>query len=310
MSKHKSPEVYHKPFEVVDEPVDPLFFKIKEQYNRILLAQKNTSSFYNHNIWSGLIGNNHIVNWSIKSIEQWAQFFVQNKDKQKAEKYLPEAVAVIIRATELTMKEKPSGEQIISLLVLLNKEKPQGRIIEMGKREEISTISAMLATILALKGEKVDIIYNLPKTAEQDAHKWAQYFQAFSLIVECSTMRIQHTQQTDNNHYESGVSEERYHADILFGDLSSFQNDLLVDEYHQMNTRKNRLFEHAIVMDAGTLLADGVDDIYMLPNSIPNADHLIPLLIAAWNNRLEITKKHGLSPKLSDYKKILEQHLK
>uniref|UniRef100_A0A915E7V6 SecA DEAD-like N-terminal domain-containing protein n=1 Tax=Ditylenchus dipsaci TaxID=166011 RepID=A0A915E7V6_9BILA len=188
MSKHKSPEVYHKPFEVVDEPVDPLFFKIKEQYNRILLAQKNTSSFYNHNIWSGLIGNNHIVNWSIKSIEQWAQFFVQNKDKQKAEKYLPEAVAVIIRATELTMKEKPSGEQIISLLVLLNKEKPQGRIIEMGKEKEISTISAMLATILALKGEKVDIIYNLPKTAEQDAHKWAQYFQVSDAVSQISSV--------------------------------------------------------------------------------------------------------------------------
>uniref|UniRef100_A0A915D4Y3 Uncharacterized protein n=1 Tax=Ditylenchus dipsaci TaxID=166011 RepID=A0A915D4Y3_9BILA len=73
------------------------------------------------------------------------------------------------------------------------------------------------------------------------------------------------------------------------------------------NTQIKRSFENAIVMDAGVLMFDGVDEIYMLPNFISGTEHFIYILINGWKEMLEKTKKVPQS-KFGAYTNILHQY--
>uniref|UniRef100_A0A915EA58 Chloroplast protein-transporting ATPase n=1 Tax=Ditylenchus dipsaci TaxID=166011 RepID=A0A915EA58_9BILA len=74
------------------------------------------------------------------------------------------------------MGHVPRATQIIALLALLNKQTNQGRLLQVATGEGKSTICAMLATILALKKESVDIITTSPILAERDATARIPFF--------------------------------------------------------------------------------------------------------------------------------------
>uniref|UniRef100_A0A915D4J7 Uncharacterized protein n=1 Tax=Ditylenchus dipsaci TaxID=166011 RepID=A0A915D4J7_9BILA len=106
--------------------VDELAHTIKQQYDAVLLAQTLSSSLYRR--WSRFFNSlrkTPISKWSSDEINQWAEYINKTKKVYLLSEYLPEVIAVIIRAMELTMGYKPNGVQMIALLAMLNNTNPK-----------------------------------------------------------------------------------------------------------------------------------------------------------------------------------------
>uniref|UniRef100_A0A915D9W5 Chloroplast protein-transporting ATPase n=1 Tax=Ditylenchus dipsaci TaxID=166011 RepID=A0A915D9W5_9BILA len=78
----------------------------------------------------------------------------------------------------------PRDAQILALLVMLFNHQGKGRLVQVATGEGKSTICAMLAVILALKGEFVDVVSSSPVLATRDANERRKFFEMFALTVD------------------------------------------------------------------------------------------------------------------------------
>ncbi|OZG32131.1 helicase-related protein [Rickettsia endosymbiont of Culicoides newsteadi] len=214
-----------------------------------------------------------ISQWNSDDITNWSNnLLTQNPSKAVDDNFLPEMMAVIKRANLIDTNNDPRLAQILSILMLLLHQPDKGRLIQVATGEGKSTTSAMLAVVLALRGEKVDIITSSQVLAQRDALERKEFFAMFNLQVEHNTSE------------EKGkLPRYCYSANVVYGDVSNFQGDLLRDEYKAYQTRGGRPFNSVIIDEVDSMLIDDNSKLVRLASHIAGMEYLETLLAAIWS---------------------------
>ncbi|CAF4075594.1 unnamed protein product, partial [Rotaria sp. Silwood2] len=97
-----------------------------------------------------------------------------------------------------------------------------------------------------------------------------------------------------------------YEANIVYGNSSQFQFDILHNDFSLLNTRKNRPYDIVIIDEVDSMLIDENNIIARLADQLPSMEWLNPLLYAIWQtiqtNADPITNRDRI---VKDLKKFL-----
>jgi preprotein translocase subunit SecA len=205
-----------------------------------------------------------ISEWREEHILEWTKKVKSNHDYFKNPDFTKEALAVIKRANKLHTGFDMTSTQIMSCIVAVNSNQDQGRLLQVATGEGKSTIVSVLAIFNALQNKKVDIITSSPILAERDAKEKSKLYKMFGLSV------------SDNNDKSIYIKGPKgcYKKDIVYGEASQFQFDVLRDEYSSLGTLAGRKCEIAIVDEVDSMLIDDSSKIARLSSSIAGMDQL------------------------------------
>jgi chemotaxis protein histidine kinase CheA len=190
----------------------------------LLNKYENIESSYKSD--SSIMGRKKpIESWSKSMIQQWAKHVRQLDKSHQPTQF--EMIAVMKRAVYLDSNFEPRPIQILAILIVLNARDQGGRLLQILTGEGKSTVVSMLAVFKALQNQQVDIITSSITLAKRDAHEQKTFYEYFNLTV---------AHNNDDTSYTSGP-KSCYQADIVYGNSSQFQFDLLRHEFSLLNTR-------------------------------------------------------------------------
>ena len=219
-----------------------------------------------------------IFSWNEEQILLWSK---EVREKRTSFSMV-EAIAVIKRANFLITDHTLTDAQILcSLVALKSGGKGKGKLLEMATGEGKSTIVCILAIINGLLNKQVHVITSSPVLAERDAKSKAKLFRFFNLS--CSD-------NNDKTVYVKGA-KECYKADVVYGEGSQFQFDLLRDDYSQLGTMGQRRCEVAIVDEVDSMLIDDSSKIARLSSSVAGMDHFQAMYVTIWQRLIAIKEK-------------------
>ena len=219
-----------------------------------------------------------IFGWNEKQILLWSKE-VRKKPNSFGN---AEAIAVIKRANFLITGHTLTDTQILcSLIALKSDGKVKGKLLEMATGEGKSTIVCILAIINGMLNKQVHVITSSPVLAERDAKSKTKLFKWFDLS--CSD-------NNDKTVYMKGA-KECYKADIVYGEGSQFQFDVLRDNYSQLGTMGARKCEVAIVDEVDSMLIDDSSKIARLSSSVAGMDHFQAMYVLIWQRLIAIKEK-------------------
>ena len=191
--------------------------QLRTTYKQIELIYQSQSSL--------LIKKKSIQQWMKSDIKEWSQLVCQCSTSTRPS--LAEMLAIIKRAVYLDSNFEPRPIQILTIIIVLDPNHHGGRLLQILTGEGKSTIVSMLAVIKALENQHVDIITSSMTLAKRDAHEKEQFYDFFDLKV---------AHNNDETSYVSGP-KACYRANIVYGNSSQFQFDLLCHEFSLLNTR-------------------------------------------------------------------------
>ncbi|MCP3660860.1 MAG: hypothetical protein GY830_11385, partial [Bacteroidetes bacterium] len=229
-----------------------------------------------------------------KKFQKLAKSVLGDKEKKKIKIIKPsqkEMIAVIKRAVELFTKDidkekgigySPREIQILSVLTLLNPAKCKGRLAQINTGEGKSLIVAMLAAIKVLQGNKVDVITTSSELSGPEVEEMMPFFRFLNISV------------SENSKAESNQEDDKkniYSKDIVYGSTSTFQGDILHDEYQCKGIRNKRPFSVAIIDEVDSMFIDGKSSRVQLTSPKPAMNYLAIVLGYIWNNNLFLWSK-------------------
>ncbi|CAF3657980.1 unnamed protein product, partial [Rotaria socialis] len=282
---HKKAIYKHFDLKHNEKDLDTLLKEIEENnytnesFSSLLNNERLRNKFYNvmkaYNKKSTLCKNEEkiIKDWSEDNISSWTK---EIRKQDKNSNSVEEILAVIKRAIYLSYEFEPRTIQIIAVLIMLEKSNEEGLLAQIATGEGKSITIVILATIKALQGELVDIVTSSPLLAKRDAEKHAKFYNLFDLKV---------SENSDDYYNYDGL--KKCYADdiqIVYGDASNFQFDILREEYSLLGTRGCRSFNTVIIDEVDSLLIDNSSKIAMLANNIPGIDNLEPILFDIWQH--------------------------
>ena len=227
-----------------------------------------------------------ICHWNPEQVKEWAIKFKEDhknggSKKQLDKKELVEIIAVLQRANNLhSAKGGKDGHllrdtQIISLLLLLETEKnSKGKLLQVATGEGKSTISAMLAGILALYGYKIDLITSSKVLASIGQESAKGFFTMLGLKSGCNLKR-------------RGAADRQnacYDYEIVYGDALTFQSDFLSNISNCGPKRGDRGFSISIVDEVDSMLIDSVNHVAKQATLTPLMEYVLPVMTMAWDN--------------------------
>ncbi|CAF3863404.1 unnamed protein product, partial [Adineta steineri] len=218
-----------------------------------------------------------IQSWSKSTIEDWAKHVRQSDTSSQSTLF--EMIAVMKRAVYLDSNFEPRLIQILAILILLDTRDQGGRLLQILTGEGKSTVVSILAAIKALQKQHVDIITSSITLAKRDAHERKSFYNYFNITV---------AHNNDETSYTSGP-KQCYHADVVYGNSSQFQFDLLRHEFSLLNTRAlnkkenlSRRFDAVIIDEVDSMLIDENNTLARLADQLPGMEWLNPLLFGIW----------------------------
>jgi len=216
--------------------------------------------------------------WNKKQISIWAK-----EIKESGKEFSNyEAIAVIMRANFLITDHRLTDTQILSSLIALKQEvNVKGKLLEVATGEGKSTIVCILAIINGLRGKQVYVVTSSPVLAERDAKQKAKLYRRFNLT--CSN-------NNDNTVYLKGA-KDCYKADIVYGECSQFQFDILRDNYSKLGTLGKRKCTTAIVDEVDSMLIDDSSKIARLSSTVAGMDHFQAIYVFIWQRLISIKEK-------------------
>ncbi|EFX80511.1 hypothetical protein DAPPUDRAFT_51340, partial [Daphnia pulex] len=122
----------------------------------------------------------------------------------------------------------------------------------------------------------VDIITSSSVLAEANVTEMKWFFDLFGIVVA--------------NNCDAECSEDenkrrlRYNSDVIYGDLSSFQRDILLSNFFSERKITNGRIASAVVVDeVDSMLLDKGENILYLSHKIPEMDDLTQVFVEIWN---------------------------
>ncbi|XP_048011335.1 uncharacterized protein LOC125244980 [Megalobrama amblycephala] len=188
---------------------------------------------------------------------------ITTKDNKKIQGYFP-------RCTQLAS---------LLLLLLAQLTEDKGCLLEIGTGEGKSCILAMFATILAIRGTKVDIVTSSPLLAQRDQEEWKKFFEMFGVTSSVVPPRF-------SSNFTPDEQEERvkdaYRQQIVYGTVGVFAADILKQEFEKRTTRGTRPFELVIVDEVDYMTLDNGVQVTFLSHESSGFRHVEQVLSNIW----------------------------
>ncbi|XP_057377386.2 uncharacterized protein LOC130698721 [Daphnia carinata] len=218
--------------------------------------------------------------WSQKDIDNW----VTNVKESKAEVDLVDFLSVAFRAVQLHMKCQLRESQMLAILMFVTpseSQRVQRRMAQISTGEGKTLITALLVVYHVLsnwsKGQRlVDIITSSPVLAVDNVIEMKWFYEVFGVGVE--------------NNCDAACSDDeelrkkRYNTDVVYGDLSSFQRDILLSRFFSdRDITRNREAGAVVVDEVDSMLLDKGENILYLSHKIPEMDDLVQVFVEIWH---------------------------
>ncbi|XP_048036060.1 uncharacterized protein LOC125261549 [Megalobrama amblycephala] len=175
----------------------------------------------------------------------------------------------------------PRRTQLASLLLLLLAQltENKGCLLEIGTGEGKSCILAMFATILAIRGTKVDIVTSSPVLARRDQEEWKRFFEMFDITssVVPPHYSSDYSAQEQEEHFKNA-----YRQQIVYGTVEVFAADILKQEFEKRTTRGTRTFELVIVDEVDYMTLDNGVQVTFLSHESSGFRHVEQVLSNIW----------------------------
>jgi hypothetical protein len=187
--------------------------------------------------------------WDDKKIKEWIEN--QKKDSKSKRMDPVDFLSVAFRAVQLKEKYGLRDAQLLAVLIFISPTTDDGpqfqrRMAQISTGEGKTLITALLVVYHVLdnwsNGRRfVDIITSSSVLAEANATEMKWFFDMFGIVV------------TNNCDAECSEDENkrrlRYNSDVIYGDLSSFQRDILLSNFFSERKITNGRIASAVVVD-------------------------------------------------------------
>lgn len=175
----------------------------------------------------------------------------------------------------------PRRTQLASLLLLLLAQltENKGCLLEIGTGEGKSCILAMFATILAIRGTKVDVVTSSPVLAQRDQEEWKKFFEMFGVTSSVVPPRYSSAQSPGE---QEELLKNAYRQQIVYGTVGVFAADILKQEFEKTTTRDKRQFELVIVDEVDYMTLDNGVQVTFLSHESGGFRHVEQVLSNIW----------------------------
>lgn len=175
----------------------------------------------------------------------------------------------------------PRRTQLASLLLLLLAPvtENKGCLLEIGTGEGKSCILAMFATILAIRGTKVDIVTSSPVLARRDQEEWKKLFKMFDVT---SSVVPPPFSSSDSPEEREKRLQDAYRQQIVYSTVGVFAADTLKQEFEKRTTRDTRQFELVIVDEVDYMTLDNGVQVTFLSHESSGLRHVEQVLSNIW----------------------------
>uniref|UniRef100_A0AC35G6C2 Chloroplast protein-transporting ATPase n=1 Tax=Panagrolaimus sp. PS1159 TaxID=55785 RepID=A0AC35G6C2_9BILA len=162
------------------------------------------------------------------------------------------------------------------LAVLCALKSKESILQQIATGEGKSLIIAAISIISALKGHTVNIVTSSSTLAKRDVESPApkgctDLYAAFGISADHICVE------------DSGLRQSIYaSSNIIYGDLTSFQRDYLLDTFYGMNIVGGRKFDVILVDEVDSMVLDQGSNMLYLSHEIPDFELLQPLFVRIW----------------------------
>ena len=228
-------------------------------------------------------GSEPIIQFNKDHIGLWAKTFKNLKISDK-NSHFTETFAVIRRGITLFYETEknipgivPRDTQMVASLLFFQKLSAQGQAQGTKLMQQISTgegktmILCMVAIYKALLGENVDIVTCSSVLATRDADKQKPLYDLFGITVSHCC------------HDSTDKRQKAYHSSIIYGDIGSFQRDMLETDFYDRAIRTNRTYHNVFIDEVDSMLVDKGESMLYLPHALPNMNHLDQMYLEIWS---------------------------
>ncbi|KAI4893737.1 hypothetical protein NFI96_026669, partial [Prochilodus magdalenae] len=175
----------------------------------------------------------------------------------------------------------PRLTQLASLLLLLLSQLTgnKGCLLEIGTGEGKSCILAMFASILAIRGIKVDIVTSSPVLARRDQEEWQKLFQMLGVTSSVVPPSFSGACSSDK---QDQLLQDAYKKQVVYGTVGAFAADTLRQEFEKRTTRGGREFELVIVDEVDYMTLDNGVQVTFLSHESSGLRHVEQVLANIW----------------------------
>ncbi|KAI5104597.1 hypothetical protein C0J45_6223 [Silurus meridionalis] len=213
-----------------------------------------------------------------------------NPDRQVLKRVLVGMSVAVKRCSTVTIHKGPTQSviegylprltQLASLVVfLLPKSRSNtGCLLQIGTGEGKSCILAMLATIHAIRGVKVDIVTSSPVLARRDLEEWSELYKMFGI----TSSAVPPMMNDVSSEKQDEMTQEAYKQQIIYSTVGTFAADTLKQEFEKKKTRGDRRFEMVLVDEVDYMTLDNGVQITFLSHECSGLQHLEQVLAGIW----------------------------
>ncbi|XP_035792439.1 uncharacterized protein LOC118466796 [Anopheles albimanus] len=176
---------------------------------------------------------------------------------------------VIDKAIELELGFALRDTQKLAILSLTIN--PRNTLAQVSTGEGKSLIVVATAIIKALQGKKVHIVTSSPVLAKRDAEDNAKIFNLFDVYAS-------HNCNEDIEKRKEAYSNNQ----VIYGDLSNFQRDYLLDRFYGKRVLGDHDLENVIIDEVDSMLLDKGNNMLYLSHNLSGFDKLEPVYIFIW----------------------------
>lgn len=194
---------------------------------------------------------------------------VTNQDNEGKIKHFSEMLSIIDTAIQSVREFKLRDTQKLAILALLTNKR--NTLAQVSTGEGKSLIVVAVSIIKAICGEKVDIITSSSVLAKRDAEDNKDIYNMFDVSV-------LHNCSEDVEKRKEAYSSNQ----IIYGDLSNFQRDYLLDTFHGKKILGDRNFQNIIVDEVDSMLLDKGNTVLYLSHDMASLSKIESVYIYIW----------------------------
>ncbi|XP_076676897.1 uncharacterized protein LOC143373477 isoform X2 [Andrena cerasifolii] len=249
---------------------------IKSNYNtskrisdNLLNIQESISSICNRKY---AIAGKAVCSFTEADIDKWVKEFQhkkRNKGEQDIEVTPKEMLAVIDRAIELKRRFKLRDTQRLTVLALLTNDHSTLAQVSTGEGKSLIVVAASI--MKALCGGVVHIVTSSSVLAKRDAEGNGDIYSLFHI-------NVSHNCSEDIEKRKEAYSSNQ----VVYGDLSNFQRDYLLDKFYGKNIFGDHDFGNVIVDEVDSMLLDKGNNMLYLSHDLASLDKLESVYIYIW----------------------------
>ncbi|XP_065556502.1 uncharacterized protein LOC136024893 isoform X1 [Artemia franciscana] len=215
-----------------------------------------------------IIAGKPVASFTEDDIKNWVKEF-EGRIGEKKQDIEKEMLAVIERAIVLTKEIKLRDTQKLTVLALLTNDRSTLAQVSTGEGKSLIVVAASI--MKALCGEKVDIITSSSVLAKRDAEGSRDIYNLFGI-------NVSHNCSEDIEKRKQAYSDNQ----VVYGDLSNFQRDYLLDTFYGKNILGDRNFNNVMVDEVDSMLLDKGNNMLYLSHDLAGLDKLESVYIYIW----------------------------